>query len=400
MNESLLKKIKRVRLGDLEHVFLFLLALLPALVYRRLRPELWLICENEREARDNGYWLFRYLRQRQPETDAVYAIRYDAPEYARVAALGPTVPYGSFRHWIFYLAARVNISTQKYGKPNAAVCYLLEVVLGWLKNRRVFLQHGVTKDDLPFLHYDKAKLWMFCCAAEPEYRFIKETFGYPEGAVQQLGFCRFDPLHGAESDPELLLILPTWRMYLQREGDREAFLESDYYRAWSGLLQNGELARLLEREHKRAVFVLHREMAAFEALFHSNAPQITVLGWQEADISALIREAGTLITDYSSVYMDFAYMKKPLVYYQFDFATYREGHLPTGYFDYDRDGFGPICRTEEQLLRETAEIFARGCEMAPEYRRRVDSFYTLNDDKNCERTVLAIRKALEQERTV
>ena len=394
MNESLLKKLKMVKPGDLGHLFLFLLALLPARIYRCFRPRLWLVCESEREARDNGYWFFKYLRERQPQVDAVYAIRYDAPEYSRVSALGPTVPYGSFRHWILYLAAQVNISSQKYGKPNAAVCYLLEVVLGWLKNRRVFLQHGVTKDDLPFLHYDKAKLWMFCCAAEPEYEFIKNTFGYPEGTVRHLGFCRFDALHGAAADRDLLLILPTWRMYLQREDDREAFLESDYYRAWSGLLEDGALAELLERSRKRAVFVLHREMAAFESLFHSPSERITVLPWQEADISALIREAGTLVTDYSSVYMDFAYMKKPLVYYQFDFAQYRAGHLPTGYFDYERDGFGPICRTEEELLEELEPLLTGG-EMPGKYRERVDRFYTLNDDKNCERTCLAIREKLE-----
>ena len=396
MNESLLKKLKKVRLRDLGHVFLFLLALLPARIYRQFHPHLWLICESEKEARDNGYWFYRYLRERQPETDTVYAIRYDAQECARVACLGPVVNYGSFRHWIYYLAAEVNISSQKYGKPNAAVCYLLEVVLGWLKNRRVFLQHGVTKDDLPFLHEDKAKFWMFCCAAEPEYAFIKNSFGYPAEAIQHVGFCRFDPLHDVEPDRDLLLIMPTWRMYLQRGGDRDAFLKSDYYLAWSGLLENGALAELLGRLHKQAVFVLHREMGAFEALFQSSANCITVLPWQEADISSLIREAGILITDYSSVYMDFAYMKKPLVYYQFDYETYRAGHLPTGYFDYERDGFGPVCSTEQELLARLEPLLTGG-EMPPEYRQRVERFYTLNDDKNCERTYLAIREKLERE---
>ena len=137
-------------------------------------------------------------------------------------------------------------------------------------------------------------------------------------------------------------------------------------------------------------------MGAFEALFQSSANCITVLPWQEADISSLIREAGILITDYSSVYMDFAYMKKPLVYYQFDYETYRAGHLPTGYFDYERDGFGPVCSTEQELLARLEPLLTGG-EMPPEYRQRVERFYTLNDDKNCERTYLAIREKLERE---
>ena len=397
MEEKLRNKLKRVHIGDLGHLVLFLLALLPAALLRRRRPHLWLICENRREARDNGYWLFKYLREQEPQQDAVYAIDLDAPERARVTSLGPTVAFGSFRHWVLYLAAEVNISSQKYGKPNAAVCYLLEVVLGLLKNRRVFLQHGVTKDDLPFLHEDRAKLWMFCCAAEPEYAFIKQSFGYPPETVQYVGFCRFDALHGQQSEDELVLILPTWRMYLQRSGDREAFLRSDYYRCWSALLTDGQLDALLKRYGKRAVFVLHREMGAFEDAFASSGAHIEVLRWQQADISSLIRRAGTLVTDFSSVYMDFAYMKKPLVYYQFDTALYRAGHLDKGYYDYERDGFGPICADEDALLRELEACFAGGCRMPERYRERVERFYTLYDDHNCRRTCEAIREKLQAE---
>ena len=121
MDEGLLRKLKMVRLRDLGHVFLFLLALLPAAFLRRKRPHLWLVCEGEREAQDNGYWFFRYLRREQPQVDAVYAVADDAPARERVAELGETVDYGSFRHWILYLAAEVNISSQKSGDPNAAI---------------------------------------------------------------------------------------------------------------------------------------------------------------------------------------------------------------------------------------------------------------------------------------
>lgn len=40
-----------------------------------------------------------------------------------------------------YLTAKVNISSQKGGKPNYAVCYLLEVY-GILRNSRVFYNMG------------------------------------------------------------------------------------------------------------------------------------------------------------------------------------------------------------------------------------------------------------------
>lgn len=395
MKESLLQKLKRVRLGDIGHFFLFLLALLPAAVFRRRRRHLWLVCEYANEAQDNGFALFRHVRTAHPEIDAVYAIKRCADAYPKVAALGPTVEYGSFRHWVYYLAAEVNISSQKGGKPNAAVCYLFEVVLGWLKNRRVFLQHGVIINDLPYLHAEKAKLSLFCCAAQPEYEFVRDTFGYPAGVVQLLGLCRFDALIGTKPDPDLVLILPTWRMWLERNcRTNEAFSESVYYRNWQMLLNDPALDRVLEQAGKRAVFCVHRNMMRFETCFTSSSGRIAVRRWDDVSIPALIKQAAVLITDYSSVSMDFAFMKKPIVYYQFDHDAFREGHLPTGYFKYQRDGFGPVTTT----LRETVEALMaqiqNGCRMAPVYSERVGRFFPLHDTNNSERTTATIREII------
>ena len=387
MNERIIEKLKNVRLRDILHILLFLLAVLPAAVYRRVRPHIWLVCEVN-EARDNGYWFFRYLRLEQPRIDAVYAISRRSPDYPMVADLGPTVEYGSFRHWIFYLAAELNISSQKNGKPDAAVCYVLEVLLGLLNNKRVFLQHGVIKDDLPFLHYEKTKLRMFCCGAKTEYVYVRDTFGYPEECVVYTGLCRFDSLLEARVDPSVILIVPTWRMYLQRSGDEAEFLRSEFYLRWNALLNSADFSELLRENGKRAVFCVHREMKSFERFFSSPFENILVLNWEQTDITSLIRSAAVLITDYSSVFMDFAYMERPVIYYQFDRQRFREAHLPKGYFDYDRDGFGPCCLTEEELLNDVKYTISLNCAMDDKYRKRAEAFYALRDKKNCERTWL------------
>lgn len=396
MKESLLQKLKQVKLCDIGHIFLFLFAVIPAFFYKKRRPHLWLVCEKGDEARDNGYWFFRYLRENQPQIDAVYAIAPGGRDHSRVEALGPLVRFGSFRHWVLYLAAEINISSQKDGKPNAAVCYLLEVVLGILKNRRVFLQHGVTMNNLPFLHCENAKLSLFVCTAQPEYKFILERFGYPEGTVRYTGFPRFDSLHDCQPDGDLLLILPTWRMDMQRSGSRSDFLESDYCRAWTELLASDDFQKLLRMQNKRAVFCVHRNMEVFEDHFLSlGSDRVSVLRWRDADIQTLIRTAACLITDYSSVSMDFAYTRKPLIYYQFDYDHFRSHHLPEGYFDYARDGFGPVCADLPSLLGALEDIFREDCRMTESYRRKAEAFFPLYDNKNCERTYLAV-KALSE----
>jgi hypothetical protein len=395
VKESLLSKLRRVRPADVGHFFLFLLALVPAAILRKKRRGLWLLCEYATEAQDNAFALFRYLRTREKEIDAVYAIKRRSPAYAAVAALGPTVEYGSLRHWILYLAAAVNISSQKGGKPNAAVCYMLEVVLGWIRTPRVFLQHGVTKDDLPFLHEENAKLSLFCCAAKPEYEFIRDTFGYAPGVVRYTGFCRFDALLEAQPDPSLVLILPTWRMWLERSCRTERdFSDSAYFRRWQAFLNDPALSALLAETGKRAVFCVHRNVGRFESCFTSPSERIAVKKWNEVSVPELIGKAAVLVTDFSSVYMDFAFMKRPVVYYQFDRDAYRSGHLPTGYFDYERDGFGPIAETEADAIAALGGVFGRGCRMEPVYEERVDRFFTLRDAGAAERTTEAIKELI------
>jgi len=398
MKESFWEKLRRVRFKDILHIILFLLALLPSLIYKKKRPHLWLICEYGDEAQDNGFVFYKYLRTYQPHIDAVYAIRKNSPAYPKVASLGETVHFGSFKHWIYYLSAEVNISSQKGGKPNAAVCYLLEVVLGLIKNIRIFLQHGITYNDLPYLHRENAKLSLFCCGAKPEYEFVRDTFGYTESAIKYVGFCRFDQYHEAAPDKDMVLILPTWRMWLERdksERGRKAFLSSSYYHYWNALLQDGKLSELLKKWEKRAIFCVHRNMQAYEALFQSKSANIQVLDWREADIPQLLITAGVLITDFSSVSMDFAYMRKPVLYYQFDIEDFRNRHLHEGYFDFERDGFGPVCNIESELLEQLEKVFINCCEMEPKYLKRVDNFYPLHDNKNCERTYQAVKDLLE-----
>ena len=396
MKESRLQKLKRVRINDVGHFFLFLLALLPAAIYRKKRRHLWLICEYAYEAQDNGFALFRYLRTAHPEIDAVYAIKRTADAYRKVAALGPTVGFGSFRHWVYYLAAEVNISSQKGGKPNAAVCYLFEVALGWLKNRRVFLQHGVTINDPPFLHAENAKFSLFCCAAQPEYAFVRDTFGYPENAVRLLGFCRHDALTDAKPDPDLVLILPTWRMWLERDCRSDAaFAESEYCRAWNAFLNDPALDRTLKENGKRAVFCPHREMQRFSTAFSSASERIEVLKWDTVSIPELLRRASLLVTDYSSVSMDVAFMQKPIVYFQFDREAFRNGHWPVGYFDYERDGFGPVVQTADEAVGAVKTILEADCRMARTYLERAERFFPLRDAQSCERTTAAIKEIIE-----
>ena len=64
--------------------------------------------------------------------------------------------------------------------------------------------------------------------------------------------------------------------------------------------------------------------------------------------------SGLVVTDYSSIAFDFAYLRKPVVYAQFDKEEFFAGHTyDQGYFDYERDGFGEV----EYNLKSTSQTF-------------------------------------------
>lgn len=398
MEETLWQKLQRVKISDIGHIFLFLIALPVALVYRCFRKDLWLICDNKNEARDNGYWLFKYICENHKEQDIVYAISKKSPDYQKVRVLGKVVSYGSLKHWILYLTAKKNISSQKGGKPNAAVCYFLEVNR-IIKNTRIFLQHGVIKDDMPFLHYENTQMRMFVCSTEREWRFVSEKYGYPDGYVKKLGLCRFDMLHNVKTKPNQILVMPSWRSWIATPTSASYEIENvsdfrntEYFKAWNEFLNNEEIHRILRENNLKMIFYPHRDMQAFLQYFNIDDENIITAKWPEYDVQQLLIESQYLITDYSSIAMDFAYMQKRLMYYQFDYEDFRRGQYPEGYFSYEKDGFGRVCYNTDEVVSEFKNAVSENFANPEKYLTRHKNFFDLYDTHNCERNYNAIKE--------
>lgn len=397
--KDLKEKLERVKFKDIMALFQFVAAIPLAMLLRYKRNNMWLICEDYNEARDNGYWLYKYICQNHPEQDVVYAINKKSVDYKKVRNLGEVIQYGGFIHWIYYLAAKKNISSQKGGKPNAAACYLLEVY-GILKNTRIFLQHGVICNDMPWCYYENTKMRLFVCGAKKEYEFIKKTYGYPEGYVKYLGLTRFDGLHDFDIKKNQILIMPTWREWIATptsksktlDFDVSVFTSTDYYKHWNAVLNSKRIAEILEHYDLEIIFYPHRNMQKFLNEFQTCSSRITIADWRKYDVQDLLKESAFLITDLSSIFMDFGYMRKPMIYYQFDMDRFRRGQYQEGYFDYKRDGFGPVCETIDTLEDEIARAAQNRLENPRVYLQREIEFFPLWDKENCKRNYDAIKE--------
>lgn len=394
-----IEKLEFIRWSDIAAIFVMLAAIPGALLLRRRRPHMWLLCEDRMEARDNGYWLFKYICENEPDTDVVYALDPSSADYAKVVALGrEVIPFGGYTHWKYYMAAGKNVSSQKNGKPNAAVCYLLEVYGIW-RNKRAFLQHGVIMNQNDFLFYENTKMSLFVCGARDEYEYVKSTFGYPDGAVQYLGLARFDGLHDVNVKKNQVLVMPTWREWIatpssksKKLDDMTSFQTTEYYRRWKEFLASEKLEEILEKYDLHLVFFPHRNMQSFLHYFAVDTDRIELGDWKKYDVQQLLKESAYLITDYSSIFMDFAYMRKPMLYYQFDYEKFRAGQYPEGYFSYKKDGFGPVCETLPALLGRLEQAAGEGLANDPLYIERESQFFDLYDTDNCKRNYEAIKE--------
>ena len=98
------------------------------------------------------------------------------------------------------------------------------------------------------------------------------------------------------------------------------------------------------------------------------------------------KESALLITDFSSVAFDFAYLRKPIIYTQFDIDTFFEGQVYNkGYFEYERDGLGPVCYDYESTIKTIIEYIEKDCVIEDKYLERINNLYAYNDQNNCKR---------------
>jgi CDP-glycerol glycerophosphotransferase (TagB/SpsB family) len=111
------------------------------------------------------------------------------------------------------------------------------------------------------------------------------------------------------------------------------------------------------------------------------------------DYQTLFKESSLMVTDYSSVAMDFAYLYKPIIYTQFDKNEFFKQHAYVkGYFDYERDGFGPVVYDYKSTIDEIIKNLESNCILETEYKTRIDHFYQYHDKNNCKRVYEEILK--------
>jgi CDP-glycerol glycerophosphotransferase (TagB/SpsB family) len=270
-----------------------------------------------------------------------------------------------------------------------------------LRYRFIWLQHGVLQADFSrLINFLPLDLMVTTTQAEFDsvvgdgspYRFTrKETVlaGLPRHDVM---------LAGKIEDRRTIVVMPTWRLSLTgpsvRAGNRRAinraFYTSEFATRWKNLLHSPRLRAVADRGH-RVVFVPHPNNEPYLDFFEVPSAFEVDTFHNGKKLRETFRRVSLYVTDYSSKAFDVAIMGKPVIYYQFDVSSVLGGaHLGLpGYFDYRRDGFGPVFNAEDEVLGEIERIAAGGVPDSV-YGERATAAFPLRDGKSRERVLAAI----------
>ena len=365
----------------------------------------WVFMDRIHDAGDSGEILFHHVRRHHPDVNAFFVVEKDTATWKRMSRMGlghRLVAHDSVR-WRVLMCQALHLLSSHCDVPVMQPPAIRELVNPrW---RFTFLEHGVIKDDLSGWLNGK-DFDLFVTSTPAEHAFLAgdhSTFRLTTREAVMTGLPRFDRLHekGAAFPPDardLLLVAPTWRKELgtalvpgTQRRDMSAVLGSDFLARWLGLIGSARVRAACAEHGLRLGLLPHPNLAP--VLPQVDLPDHVELLDYEQDPQDHFARARLVVTDFSSIAFNAAYLERPLVYYQFDEdVVLGGGHTGRqGYFDYRRDGFGPVTLELTDAEDAVLAALAHGATPAAPYDERVRATFPMRDGQCCERVVAAVR---------
>lgn len=343
---------------------------------------------------DSPKYIYEYLNQTYPGTYKCVWIhtgkKFDLPYKAK------QVRRFSFRY--FYYMARSNYFVFNSRQPRYFVkrkgSVFLETWHGTPLKKLVFDMDDVTSASPLYKEevYKQTRAWDYLVAPN---RFSADIFGHAfmyDGNMLETGYPRNDILYrddkeklireikdelGIPQDKKVILYAPTWR-------DDEYYGHAKY--KFSLMLELDRMRDELEDEY---VVILRTHYFIADALDLSEYGGFAFNMSKYDDIARLYLVSDILITDYSSVFFDFANLRRPMLFFTYDLEKYR-GVLRGFYMDVEEELPGPMLFDTEQVIDAIHHIGDIQKEYAHKYNKFYDKYCAWEDGHASEKVVNAV----------
>lgn len=351
--------------------------------------QIYLVYEKfSQTAQDNSYYFFKHVYENYHNKNVFYIIDKKHPDYKNVKRMKDRViPYMSIKHLIYLIASKLFVASESKGHA-----YIIKKQNGKMRdivNRKkfVFLQHGVLgfkKVDSIYRKNGNNAADLFVTSSNTEKEIVKRNFNYNAEDVIITGLARWDVLKDKSKiqGQKEIIFMPTWRNWLD-DVSEEMFLDSDYYKYYSSLLNSNKFKKILQDNNILLHFFMHPKFKAYINNFETNNERIRIYEFGEIKINELLMRSSLLITDYSSIAWDFYYMKKPVIFFQFDYEAYTS--LQGSYLNMETDLFGDRILNKETLIDTIQEYVDLDFKEKQQFSAIRDEYFKYVDHHNSER---------------
>lgn len=379
---------------------LVLYRLIRLFLYYLLKKEIWLVSDRPNKAGDNGEAFFKYLQSiKNNNIKSYFVLDKTSEDYKKMKKIGKVVDSNSIKYKLLFLLSSKIISSQASDYVINPFKQNKKYMKDLYNFNFIFLQHGITKDDLSsWLNKLSKPIDIFVTAGIPEYNsLLNGNYYYGEDVVKLTGFPRHDTLFSEINTKKQIAIIPTWRKSIDGCVDikndtsiyNKNFKDSTFFKFYNNLINNEKLLKIMKQYGYTGIFCLHPLFQQQYVDFDEN--DIIEVNHNYLDYQKIFKESSLLITDYSSVFFDFAYLNKPIIYSQFDKEEFFNSHsYDKGYFDYEIDGFGEINYDLDSTIESIIKQIQNNCILEKKYKENIDKFYPQKRGSNSENVYNAI----------
>jgi len=216
----------------------------------------------------------------------------------------------------------------------------------------------------------------------------KSAFAFDEGEIIESGYPRNDILYNADeefikniksrlkipADKKVILYAPTWR--------DDEFIDTGKVKFKLKL----ELDKMKDALGDEYIVLIRTHYFISNNLDLSDMEDFAFDVSEYDDIAELYLSSDILITDYSSVFFDFANLKKPILFYTYDLDKYANV-LRGFYLDVNEDLPGPLLFTTEEVIESILNIDSLNEEYSQKYEEFYDRFCSFEDGNASKRIV-------------
>lgn len=354
---------------------------------------------------DSPKYLYEYLQRTRGDKYRYIWVLNGKSEALKNSGKHKTVKMNSLRY--VYYAARCGYRIFNVRQP------------AWCTKRKnvVFLEtwHGTPLKRLAFdmddimsasqnhkmMFYAQGREWNYLVSANPFSTDVFErAFVYPRKRILEYGYPRNDILYDENRDaigrevkeelgiPEgkrVILYAPTWR-------DNQFYAKGQYKFTLAM-----DLDRMQKEFSKDSVILLRTHYYIADILDLSEYQGFVYNGSQYEDVSRLYLASDICITDYSSVFFDFANLKRPILFFTYDYDDYAD-EIRGLYIDMEKELPGPVLHTNDALVDALKNMDVINENYKNRYEEFYDRFCCVDDGHASERIIERVFGRRERKR--